>query len=405
MPTINENFLKLEKNYLFVNIAKKVNAYLAANPNPEKGKELIRMGIGDVTLPLAPCTVEAMKKGADEMGVKETFKGYEDSGAGYDFLKQAIADYYKKRNVELSLDEIRVNDGAKSDCGNIVDIFGNDNIVLITDPAYPVYVDSNRMNGRKVIYADSTPENGFAAMPDFNVHADLIYLCSPNNPTGSVYTKEELAQWIKYAKENKAIIIFDAAYEAFITQDEIPHSIYEIEGAKEVAIEMCSLSKTAGFTGVRCGYTIVPDALKVTASDGSEVSISQLWSRRQGTKFNGVSYPVQCAAAAVFTEEGQKQVHENIAYYQENAKIIAKTMDELGIRYTGGINSPYIWLECPNNMGSWEFFDYLLNEIAVVGTPGEGFGKNGEGWFRLTAFGNKEKTIEAMERLKNLIKK
>jgi LL-diaminopimelate aminotransferase len=405
MPTINENFLKLEKNYLFVNIAKKVNAYLAANPNPEKGKELIRMGIGDVTLPLAPCTVEAMKKGADEMGVKETFKGYEDSGAGYDFLKQAIADYYKKRNVELSLDEIRVNDGAKSDCGNIVDIFGNDNIVLITDPAYPVYVDSNRMNGRKVIYADSTPENGFAAMPDFSVHADLIYLCSPNNPTGSVYTKEELAQWIKYAKENKAIIIFDAAYEAFITQDEIPHSIYEIEGAKEVAIEMCSLSKTAGFTGVRCGYTIVPDALKVTASDGSEVSISQLWSRRQGTKFNGVSYPVQCAAAAVFTEEGQKQVHENIAYYQENAKIIAKTMDELGIRYTGGINSPYIWLECPNNMGSWEFFDYLLNEIAVVGTPGEGFGKNGEGWFRLTAFGNKEKTIEAMERLKNLIKK
>lgn len=405
MPTINENFLKLEKNYLFVNIAKKVNAYLAANPNPEKGKELIRMGIGDVTLPLAPCTVEAMKKGADEMGVKETFKGYEDSGAGYDFLKQAIADYYKKRNVELSLDEIRVNDGAKSDCGNIVDIFGNDNIVLITDPAYPVYVDSNRMNGRKVIYADSTPENGFAAMPDFNVHADLIYLCSPNNPTGSVYTKEELAQWIKYAKENKAIIIFDAAYEAFITQDEIPHSIYEIDGAKEVAIEMCSLSKTAGFTGVRCGYTIVPDALKVTASDGSEVSISQLWSRRQGTKFNGVSYPVQCAAAAVFTEEGQKQVHENIAYYQENAKIIAKTMDELGIRYTGGINSPYIWLECPNNMGSWEFFDYLLNEIAVVGTPGEGFGKNGEGWFRLTAFGNKEKTIEAMERLKNLIKK
>jgi LL-diaminopimelate aminotransferase len=405
MPTINENFLKLEKNYLFVNIAKKVNAYLAANPNPEKGKELIRMGIGDVTLPLAPCTVEAMKKGADEMGVKETFKGYEDSGAGYDFLKQAIADYYKKRNVELSLDEIRINDGAKSDCGNIVDIFGNDNIVLITDPAYPVYVDSNRMNGRKVIYADSTPENGFAAMPDFSVHADLIYLCSPNNPTGSVYTKEELAQWIKYAKENKAIIIFDAAYEAFITQDEIPHSIYEIEGAKEVAIEMCSLSKTAGFTGVRCGYTIVPDALKVTASDGSEVSISQLWSRRQGTKFNGVSYPVQCAAAAVFTEEGQKQVHENIAYYQENAKIIAKTMDELGIRYTGGINSPYIWLECPNNMGSWEFFDYLLNEIAVVGTPGEGFGKNGEGWFRLTAFGNKEKTIEAMERLKNLIKK
>ncbi len=401
MVTVNENFLKLEKNYLFINIAKKVNAFKAANPDAA----LIRMGIGDVTLPLAPVVVEAMKKGADEMGVKETFKGYEDSGAGYDFLKNAIADYYKSFGADVSADEIRVNDGAKSDCGNIVDIFGDDNVVLITDPAYPVYVDSNRMSGRKVIFADSNEENGFAAMPDDSVHADLIYLCSPNNPTGSVYTKEQLAQWVAYAKREGAIIIFDAAYEAFITDPELPRSIFQIEGAKECAIEMCSLSKTAGFTGVRCGYTVVPEALKVTASDGTEVSIAQLWGRRQGTKFNGVSYPVQCGAAAVFTEEGQKQIKENIRYYQENAKIIAKTMEELGIKYTGGINSPYIWFKCPNGMGSWEFFDKMLAEIAVVGTPGEGFGKNGDGWFRLTAFGDRDDTIEAMRRFKEMLSK
>ena len=401
MPSINENFLKLEKNYLFINIAKKVNAFLAENPDVK----LIRMGIGDVTLPIAPVCVEAMKKGAEEMGVKETFKGYEDSGTGYDFLKQAIADYYASYGVSLKLNEIRVNDGAKSDCGNIVDIFGDDNVILVTDPAYPVYVDSNKMNGRTILYANSNEENGFAAMPDPSVHADIIYLCSPNNPTGSVYTKEQLAEWVAYAKANQAIIIYDAAYEAFITEENIPHSIFEIEGAKSCAIEMCSLSKTAGFTGMRCGYTVICDDLKVTASDGTEVSIAQLWGRRQGSKFNGVSYPVQCAAAAVFTEEGMRQIHKNISYYQENARIIAATMDELGIQYTGGINSPYIWLKCPNNMGSWEFFYYILKEIAVVGTPGEGFGKNGAGWFRLTAFGDRDNTIEAMERLKNLLKK
>lgn len=401
MPSINENFLKLEKNYLFINIAKKVNAFLAENPDVK----LIRMGIGDVTLPIAPVCVEAMKKGAEEMGVKETFKGYEDSGTGYDFLKQAIADYYASYGVSLKLNEIRVNDGAKSDCGNIVDIFGDDNVILVTDPAYPVYVDSNKMNGRTILYANSNEENGFAAMPDPSVHADIIYLCSPNNPTGSVYTKEQLAEWVAYAKANQAIIIYDAAYEAFITEENIPHSIFEIEGAKSCAIEMCSLSKTAGFTGMRCGYTVICDDLKVTASDGTEVSIAQLWGRRQGSKFNGVSYPVQCAAAAVFTEEGMRQIHKNISYYQENARIIAATMDELSIQYTGGINSPYIWLKCPNNMGSWEFFDYILKEIAVVGTPGEGFGKNGAGWFRLTAFGDRDNTIEAMERLKNLLKK
>lgn len=401
MPSINENFLKLEKNYLFINIAKKVKAFTEAHPEAD----IIRMGIGDVTQPIAKCVVGAMKKGADEMGVKETFKGYEDSGAGYDFLKEAVAGYYKSFGVDIPADDIRINDGAKSDCGNIVDIFGNDNVVLITDPAYPVYVDTNLMNGRKVIYADSNEENNFAAMPDENVKCDIIYLCSPNNPTGSVYTKEQLKVWIDYAKKNNAIIIYDSAYEAFITEKDVPRSIFAVEGAKECAIEMCSLSKTAGFTGMRCGYTVIPHELVVKASDGSEVSIAQLWGRREGSKFNGVSYPVQCAAAAVFTEEGQKQTRANIEYYQNNAKVMASTLDELGIKYTGGKNSPYIWLKCPNNMGSWEFFDYLLENANVVGTPGAGFGKNGEGWFRLTAFGDKDRTVEAMERIKKLLSK
>ena len=336
MPSINENFLKLEKNYLFINIAKKVKAFTEAHPEAD----IIRMGIGDVTQPIAKCVVEAMKKGADEMGVKETFKGYEDSGAGYDFLKEAVAGYYKSFGVDIPADDIRINDGAKSDCGNIVDIFGDDNVVLITDPAYPVYVDTNLMNGRKVIYADSNEENNFAAMPDENVKCDIIYLCSPNNPTGSVYTKEQLKVWIDYAKKNNAIIIYDSAYEAFITEKDVPRSIFAVEGAKECAIEMCSLSKTAGFTGMRCGYTVIPHELVVKASDGSEVSIAQLWGRREGSKFNGVSYPVQCAAAAVFTEEGQKQTRANIEYYQNNAKVMASTLDELGIKYTGGKNSP-----------------------------------------------------------------
>ncbi len=398
MPQINENFLKLEKNYLFINIAKKINAYKAAHPEAD----IIRMGIGDVTQPIAKCVVDAMKKGADEMGVKETFKGYEDSGAGYAFLREAVSGYYKSFGVDVPADDIRINDGAKADCGNIVDIFGNDNTVLITDPAYPVYVDTNRMCGRNVIFADSNEENGFAAMPDENVKCDLIYLCSPNNPTGSAYTSDQLKEWIAYAKKNNAVIIYDSAYEAFITDEDVPRSIYAVEGAKEVAIEMCSLSKTAGFTGMRCGYTVVPSELVVKASDGSDVKLADLWGRRQGSKFNGVSYPVQCAAAAVFTEEGLKQTRENIEYYKNNAKIIGNTLDELGIKYTGGKNSPYIWLKCPGNMGSWEFFDLLLEKINVVGTPGAGFGKNGEGWFRLTAFGDKDRTVEAMERLKTL---
>ncbi len=399
MAKLNENFSKLKKNYLFIEIAKRIRAY--SEEHPEEAKRLVRMGIGDVTRPLAPVVVEAMKKAADEMGKRETFRGYEDSGAGYDFLREAVSDYYKSFGADVSADEIRISDGAKSDCGNIIDIFGSGNVVLVTDPAYPVYVDSNVMNGNDVIYADSTEENGFAAMPDKSVKADLIYLCSPNNPTGSVYNTSQLKEWVDYALANNAVIIYDAAYEAFITEDDIPRSIYCIEGAKKCAIEICSLSKTAGFTGTRCGYTVVPNDLVQKNSSGSDVKLCEIWARRQGSKFNGVSYPVQRGAEAVFTSEGQKQCREN---YQENARVISATCDELGIKYTGGVNSPYIWLKCPNGMGSWDFFDMLLTKIQVVGTPGAGFGKNGDGWFRLTAFGTHEATKEAMERFKELLK-
>ena len=388
---INQNFDRMVPSYLFAEIAKRVEAFAAANPD----KKLIRLGIGDVTLPLAPVVVEAMKKGAEDLAHKETFKWYPDY-EGYAFLREAVAGYYKSHGVEVGADEIFISDGAKSDCGNIGDIFDTDNTVLVTDPVYTVYVDSNLMAGRKILYADSTWENGFAAMPDKNVKADIIYLCSPNNPTGSVYTKEQLKAWVDYALANDAVILFDAAYEAFITQD-VPGSIFAIEGAKSCAIEFCSLSKTAGFTGTRCGYTVIPKELTRCGKN-----LHQLWYRRQATKFNGVSWPVQCAAAAVFSEEGQKQIRENIAYYQENARIIAEALDELGIAYTGGKNSPYIWLKCPNEMGSWDFFDYLLEKANVVGTPGAGFGKNGEGFFRLTAFGDRESTLEAVKRIKSL---
>ncbi len=400
MAFINENFLDLKENYLFIDIAKKIKAYQAENPD----KALIRMGIGDVTLPIAPVAAEAMKKGAEEMTHKETFRGYEDSGRGYEFLRKAVAGYYRSFGADVDPDEILISDGAKSDCGNIVDIFGENNIVLITDPAYPVYVDSNTMSGKDIVYASSNEENGFAAMPDDSVDCDIIYLCSPNNPTGSVYTKEQLEKWVAYAKSKSAIIIFDSAYEAFIRDETLPHSIFCIEGARECAIEICSLSKTAGFTGMRCGYTVIPKELTAYDTDGNPVNVFKLWCRRQGSKFNGVSYPVQCAAAAVFTPEGLAETRKNIDYYMENARIMSETCDELGIKYTGGKNSPYIWLKCPNNMGSWDFFDYLLKEIQVVGTPGEGFGPNGKGWFRLTAFGSKENTLEAMSRLKKLLK-
>ena len=391
---VNRNFDNLVPNYLFAEIAKRVNEYCSANPD----KKVIKLGIGDVTLPLPKIAVEALKKGADDLGNKETFKGYPDY-EGYEFVRKAVSDYYNTFGVKVDPSEILITDGAKSDSGNIGDIFDKDNTVLVTDPVYPVYVDSNIMAGRKIIYADSKESNGFCAMPNEDVKADIIYLCSPNNPTGSAYSYDQLKNWVDYANKNDAIIIFDAAYEAFITDDS-PRSIFAVEGARTCSIELCSLSKTAGFTGTRCGYTIIPKELE---RDGK--NIYKLWYRREATKFNGVSWPVQCAAAAVLSEEGQKEFKENISYYQENAKIIASAMDELGIYYTGGKNSPYIWLKCPNGMGSWEFFDYLLENANVVGTPGEGFGKNGEGYFRLTSFGDRENTIEAVRRIKELLSK
>ncbi len=401
MAKMNEGFLNLKKSYLFIEIGKRVREYIEAHPD----NKVIRMGIGDVTQPLAPVVVEAMKKAADEMGVKETFRGYEDSGRGYDFLREAVSGYYKGFGVDIDPEEILISDGAKTDCGNIGDILSADNDVIVTDPAYPVYVDSNVMSGKKVHYVNSNEANGFAAMPDENIKGGLIYLCSPNNPTGSVYTKQQLKEWVDYAIKNKAIIVFDAAYEAFISDETLPRSIFCIEGARQCAVEICSLSKTAGFTGTRCGYTVVPKELMLETPDGGEISFMQLWCRRQGSKFNGVSYPVQRAAEAVFSKEGLKQTKATIALYMQNAKIMADTFDELGITYTGGKNSPYIWFKCPDNMDSWSFFDKLLNEAEVVGTPGEGFGKNGDGWFRLTAFNTLENTVEAMERFKKLIKK
>ena len=397
---MNASFLELKKSYLFIEIGKRIREYIASHPD----NKIIRMGIGDVTQPLVPVVVEAMKKAADEMGVKETFHGYEDSGMGYDFLREAVSGYYKKNGVEISPDEILISDGAKSDCGNIGDIFDSSTVVLVTDPAYPVYVDSSVMGGKKVIYANSDESNGFAAMPDKNVHADMIWLCSPNNPTGSAYTKEQLKEWVDYAIENDAIIIYDSAYEAFISDPDIPRSIFAVPEAKRCAVEICSLSKTAGFTGTRCGYTVIPKELMLKTPTGEDISFMQLWCRRQGSKFNGVSYPVQRAAEAVFSPEGQAQTKKVIESYMANAKVMAETFDSLGIKYTGGKNSPYIWFKCPFGMGSWEFFDKLLNEAEVVGTPGEGFGKNGDGWFRLTAFNTLENTKEAMERFKKLFK-
>lgn len=385
---INENYLNLEQSYLFSTIAKKVNEFADKNPD----KKIIRLGIGDVTLPLCKAVIEAMHKAVDEMSVQGTFRGYGPE-QGYDFLRNAVKDYYAKRNVELELDEIFISDGAKSDLGNILDIFGKDNTVLVPDPVYPVYVDTNIMAGRKVVFANANGDNEFLPMPDENVKADIIYLCSPNNPTGAVYNKEQLKKWVDYALLNNAIILFDSAYECFISDEDLPRSIYEIEGAKKCAIEFCSLSKTAGFTGTRCGYTVVPNALG---------KLNKFWLRRQTTKFNGVPYIIQRGAEAVFTEQGQKEIKENIGYYKENAKVISETLTRLGIWHVGGKHSPYIWLKCTNNMSSWDFFDYLLENIQVVGTPGAGFGKNGEGYFRLTSFGSKENTIEAMKRFEKL---
>lgn len=389
----NKNYSNLKESYLFSEIAHRVATFKKENPD----KEIIKMGIGDVTLPLCGAVCEAMKKAVDEMGQESSFRGYGPE-QGYDFLKEKILEYYKGRKVNLELEEIFISDGAKSDLGNILDILDKRNRVLIPDPVYPVYVDTNIMDGREIIFADATEENGFLPLPQKGVQADIIYLCSPNNPTGAVYNREQLGMWVDYANKNNALILFDAAYESFIADEELPRSIYEIEGAKGCAIEFCSLSKTAGFTGTRCGYTIVPAELRVHGA-----SLNKMWLRRQTTKFNGVSYIVQRGAEAVFTEEGQRQIRNNIEYYRENARMITETMDELGIWYTGGKNSPYIWLKCPNDMESWEFFDFLLNNVGIVGTPGAGFGKNGDKFFRLTAFSSNEATKKAMERFRDFI--
>lgn len=398
MPKLNENYLNLKESYLFAEINHRVKAYQEANPD----KKIIRLGIGDVTLPIGSKMIEQLHEGVDAMASSDTFKGYGPE-QGYDFLRNAIVDYYKRNGVDcIEPDEVFVSDGAKSDTGNITDLFAQDNVILIPDPVYPVYVDTNIMNGRNITYIDANAENNFLPMPDHNFHADVIYICSPNNPTGAAYNRGQLKEWVDYALANDAIILYDSAYECFITDETLPRSIFAIEGARKCAIEFCSLSKTAGFTGTRCGYTIVPKDLKFAASNGKEMSLNAMWNRRQTTKFNGVSYIVQKGAAAAFSVEGMAQCKANIKYYQENAKIIVEGLAKKNIRYFGGVNSPYIWFECPNNMESWDFFDYLLKNAQVVGTPGAGFGKNGHNFFRLTSFGNRENTIEAMNRIDQL---
>ena len=393
MLKINENYKNLEESYLFSTVGRKIAEYSQKNPD----KKIIRMGIGDVTRPLCSVVIENMHKAVDEMADSSTFKGYGPE-QGYDFVRNSLKAYYSSFGVELESDEIFVSDGAKSDIANILDIFSVDNTVLVPDPVYPVYVDTNIMAGRKIIFADANEDNGFLPLPDEKYDADIIYICSPNNPTGAVYNKDQLKQWVDFANKKGAVILFDAAYEAFISDPELPRSIYQIDGAKTCAIEICSLSKTAGFTGTRCGYTVVPKSLVF-----DNTMINKLWLRRQTTKFNGVAYIIQSGAAAIFTEEGRKQVQESIDYYKRNARVMADAFDEMGIWYTGGKNSPYIWFKCPNDMDSWDFFDKLLEEANVAGTPGAGFGKNGSKFFRLTAFGNYENTVEAMERIKKMI--
>lgn len=402
MYKINDNYLKLPGSYLFSTIAKKVNAYTEANPD----RKVIRLGIGDVTLPLAPAVIEALHRAVDEMADAATFKGYAPD-LGYEFLRSAIVkNDYKARGVEIAIDEVFVSDGAKSDSGNIGDIFGPDNRIAVCDPVYPVYVDTNAMAGRTgdyvtdqerwsdVIYMPCTEENDFVPQLPSET-PDMIYICCPNNPTGTTMKKEQLQKWVDFALEKGAVIIYDAAYEAYISEDDVPHTIYECEGAKKCAIEMRSFSKNAGFTGTRLGFTVIPKEL---VCDG--VALNSLWARRHGTKFNGAPYIIQRAGEAVYSEAGKQQTKEQIAYYMNNAKIIREGLSTAGYTVFGGVNAPYIWLKTPNNMTSWEFFDYLLENLNIVGTPGSGFGPSGEGYFRLTAFGSLENTKEAMERLK-----
>ncbi len=392
---LNEGYSALKSSYLFTEIARRVSEFSAKNPD----MQIIRLGIGDVTRPLTPVVVDALNKAVLEMGKAESFRGYGDE-QGYGFLRQSIAGYYADHGVSIEQDEIFISDGAKSDLGNVLDIFAAGNTVAIPTPVYPVYVDTNLMSQNNIVFLEGTPENNFLPAPPSDKSVDIIYICSPNNPTGAVYTREQLTEWVAYALENSAVILFDAAYESFISDPELPKSIFEIDGARRCAIEFCSLSKTAGFTGTRCGYTIVPHELIF-----DDVSIRKMWLRRQTTKFNGVSYIVQRGAQAVFTAEGLRQNLENIAYYKQNASIMNDTLADLGIAHWGGVHSPYVWLRCPEGKTSFEFFDILLEQTGIVGTPGAGFGDSGEGFFRLSAFGTHENTELAMQRLKNFFSK
>lgn len=402
MAYVNTNFTKVADTYLFVEVARRIRAYQEQHPDAK----IIRMGIGDVTRPLVPAVIDALHKAVDEMGQAETFRGYGPE-QGYAFLRDRIADFdFHQRGIQIESDEIFISDGAKSDCGNIGDILGQQNVIAVTDPVYPVYVDTNVMGGRagewdglkysRIYYMPCTMENGF--VPELPTeHVDIIYLCFPNNPTGTTLTRSQLKVWVDYALREKAIILFDAAYEAFITEDDVPHSIFEIEGARQCAIEFRSFSKTAGFTGLRCGYTVVPKDLTAKTEDGRDVVLNKLWNRRQSTKFNGTPYIVQRAAEAVYSPEGRQQIMADIAYYRENAKLMKQTFEKIGFPAFGGVNSPYVWIKTP--MDSWTFFDRLLDECHVVGTPGVGFGPSGETYFRLTAFATHEATREAMQRI------
>lgn len=407
MFTINDNFRLLPENYLFSEVARRINAFKAAHPEAD----VIRMGIGDVTLPLCPAAIETMHKAVDDEGNADTFHGYGPE-QGYPFLRDAIALHdYNERGIDIRSDEIFISDGAKSDTGNFGDILGPDNIVAVTDPVYPVYVDTNVMSGRAgsllgdmwsdIVYLPVTAENGFVPQIPEGVVPDVIYLCYPNNPTGTTLTRAQLKVWVNYALEHGSLILFDSAYEAFIREDDVPHSIYEIEGAKKCAVEFRSFSKTAGFTGVRCGYTVVPHTVMGRDEDGKEVGLNHLWNRRQCTKFNGASYVSQRGAEAVYTPQGQQQIKAAVDYYLNNAKVMLEGLAKAGLEVFGGKNAPYVWIKCPDGMTSWEFFDMLLEKCNVAGTPGSGFGPAGEGYFRLTAFNTLENTIEAVRRIAN----
>ena len=395
MITPNTHYADLKDSYLFYNIAQKTKAYLAANPD----KHLYRMGIGDVSLPLCDAVIRALHEAVDDQAKKEKFHGYMPE-CGAPFLRETIAKYYADRGVTVSTDEVFVSSGASDELGDILDLFDRSSSALVIEPAYPAYVDANVMAGRKIVHLASGKDNGFLPSPSEEVKADILYICSPNNPTGAVFSRNQLQAWVDFANENGSVILFDAAYEAFIEDESLPHSIFELDGAETCAIEICSLSKTAGFTGTRLGYTVIPKKL---IRQG--MNFNEMWVRNRTTKTNGVSYIIQKGGAAVFTPEGQKQIHDNIKVYKNNAKVLMKALDKLGIWYCGGKNAPYIWMKCPDGMGSWEFFDYLLNEIQVVGTPGEGFGACGEGYFRFSTFGSPEDTVEAANRLVSLLGK